>query len=260
MLRSLLFVPAKDKMLQKISVFSSDGYIIDLEDSINEDEKEKALEVLCSFLTKHNIIPNIYVRLNKERYYTEAMTLHCFNIGFMLPKFEDIKNYNDLEFLWSQHSVIALIETPLGIVNLQETAKCSWIDALAFGAEDYTAKMNMQNNDELLLSTKSLLVTYAKAYSKKSFDTPSFKISNQEEFEKEVTLSVSLGFDGKLLINPKQIDFVNKTFGEVDIEHLTYVVSEYDKRGTAVAVINGKIYEKMHINRYRRIINEHKTI
>ena len=72
MLRSLLFVPAKDKMLQKISVFSSDGYIIDLEDSINEDEKEKALEVLCSFLTKHNIIPNIYVRLNKERYYTYA--------------------------------------------------------------------------------------------------------------------------------------------------------------------------------------------
>ena len=260
MQRSLLFVPAKEKMLQKISILSSDGYIIDLEDSINEDEKEKALDVLCAFLKNYDKIPNVYIRLNKGRYYSEAKKLHCFNVGFMLPKFEYIKDYNDLESLWNQHSVIALIETPLGIVNLHETAMCSWIDALAFGAEDYTAKMNMQNNDELLLSTKSLLVTYAKAYSKKIFDTPSFKISNQEDFEKEVTLSVSLGFDGKLLINPKQIEFVNKSFGEVDLEHLSYVVSEYDKRGTAVAVIDGKIYEKMHINRYRRIINEHKTI
>lgn len=258
MVKSLLFVPAKEKMLNKILELNSDGYIIDLEDSIMEEEKGSALNTLFNFLSTHLSIPNIYVRLNKNNFTVEAKVLNTFNIGFMLPKFEKTKEYAKLDNIWKQHFVIALVETPLGVINASEIVQCPWIDALAFGAEDYTANMNMMNKDDILLPVKSTLVNYAKAYNKLIYDTPSFNISEQNAFEKDVLNSVSLGFDGKLLINPKQIQFVNKTFGEIDLEHLVYIISEYEKRGEAVVIIDGKVYEKMHINRYRRIIKEHK--
>ena len=50
-MRSLLFIPAKEKMLNKIAELSADAYIIDLEDSIPEEDKEKALELLCLWLS-----------------------------------------------------------------------------------------------------------------------------------------------------------------------------------------------------------------
>lgn len=255
MLRSLLFVPAKEKMLKKISSLSSDGYIIDLEDSIREEEKDYALRTLCEFLATSNQL-NVYIRLNKERVESEAIALNMYNVGFMLPKFESIDDYQSLAGVLGQHEIIALIETPKGIVNISSIASTQWVDALAFGAEDYTASMNMENDDELLLFPKSTLVTYAKTFSKKVFDTPSFSINDQEKFEKEVRTSVSLGFDGKLLINPRHIEFINSSFGKADFEYVKYIVSEYERKGEAVVVIEGKIYEKMHINHYRKILKE----
>ena len=263
MIRSLLFVPAKENKLNKIPSLSSDGYIIDLEDSIIDSEKEEALKVLCSFLTAHQNIPNLFVRLNKDRFKKEAIVLDQFRVGFMLPKFEIVEDYSELKHIWNLHCTIALVETPMGIINIRDIVQCPWITSLAFGAEDYTASMNMQNQNDLLLPIKSSLVTYAKAYNKIIYDTPSFNINNQDAFEKDVSESVSLGFNGKLLIHPKQIEFVNKTFGEIDLDYLAYIISEYEKKNNAVSIIDGKIYEKMHIDRYRRIIsenNEHKNI
>jgi citrate lyase subunit beta/citryl-CoA lyase len=230
-----------------------------LEDSIIEEEKDDALNCLCDFLHGNKTNNTLFVRLNKERYSMEAKTLSKFNVGFMLPKFESPDYYGQLVDIWNQHNIIALVETPRGVVNILEIANCVWVDAIAFGAEDFTASMNMQNNDAYLQSIKTTLVTYAKAFNKQIFDTPSFKISEQDDFEKEVENSVSLGFDGKLLINPKQIECVNKHFSEVDLDYLAYLVSEYDRRGEAVTIIDNKVYEKMHINRFRRIIKEHNS-
>lgn len=259
MLRSLLFIPAREKMLKKLEVLHSDGYIIDLEDSVRDEEKEVALNATGLFLSEHKDIPHIFVRLNKDNYIIEAKTLDQFNIGFMLPKFEKPEDYRGLEDIWERHSLIALVESPLGIVKIHDIVQCSWVDALAFGAEDFTASTNMTNKDDILLPIKTTIVIHAKAYKKKIYDTPSFSISDQSEFEKEVSHSASLGFDGKLLIHPKQIETVNKYFSEKDIDSLSYLVAEYEKRGEAVTVIDGKIYEKMHIDRFRRIIKEHNN-
>lgn len=257
MLRSLLFVPTKEKMLNKIASLDSDGYIIDLEDSINEEDKSDALELLCSFLSEHEEWSNIYVRLNKTRFEEEAVALNGFRVGFMLPKFEASEDYSCVDCIWRQHELIALVETPMGVINIQNISQCPWVDAIAFGAEDFTASVNMLNEDSLLLPVKSSLIVGAKAYGKKIYDTPSFKINDEKAFEQEVLNSVSLGFDGKLLINPKQIEFVNKSFVDADLDHIAYIISEYEKRGEAVVVIDGKVYEKMHINRFYRILKEH---
>lgn len=256
MLRSLLFVPAKEKMMSKIPALNADGFIIDLEDSINEEEKTDALKLLCSYLSEHPEWSNIYVRLNKTHFEEEAIALNGFNVGFMLPKFETPEEYSCIDGIWNQHKLIALVETPMGIINIQQIAQCPWVNAIAFGAEDYTANVNMLNDDALLLPIKSSLIVCAKAYGKQIFDTPSFKINDQDAFEREVSTSVSLGFDGKLLINPKHIEYVNKCFADADLDRLAYIIAEYEKNGDAVVVIDGKVYEKMHINRLKKIIKE----
>lgn len=254
--KSLMFVPATQKMLSKICNFNSDIYIIDLEDSINKDDKFDALLRCVEFLQQIKN-SNIIVRVNKELAEIETKFLNKFkDIGIMLPKFENFDDYDEIKHVLEEHYTVALIETPLGLVNIEKIVSCEWIDAIAFGAEDYTAFVNMADDDIYLNGIKSILIANAKAFGKKVFDTPSFKLNNLDLFEKEVNNSVSLGFDGKMLITPKHIDYINQAFGNNDLDNLKKIISEYEKSGEAVKVIDGVVYEKMHIDRIRKIIKE----
>lgn len=257
--KSLLFVPAKEKMLSKIANFSADAYIIDLEDSISPKEKELALYQTIEYLNSTDIDAGLFVRVNNEYILKELSALDSFSkLGFMLPKIENISIYKNIQGILERHFIIGLVETPVGLISIQEIAACEWIDALAFGAEDYTAKACMKNSMEFLSYQKGMLLTYAKANNKKIYDTPSFQIKNKKIFEEEVQSSVDLGFDGKLAINPKHIESINKAFNSYEIELIKNIIKIYEKEAKAVAVIDGKVYEKMHIDRLKRILKENE--
>ena len=252
--RSLLFVPAKEKMLRKIGTLGSDAYIIDLEDSIEESDKEAALELVkrvLKELRKEKF--TVIIRVNKERYLKEISELKRYDVTFMLPKYEKCSDYSELP---EDMNFIALIETPLGIINTVKIASNPKISALAFGAEDFTASIGMENNFRLLQYPKSILVVNAKAFGKKVFDTPSFKLGNIEEFEQEVENAKALGFDGKMAINPKHIEFINKSFATANKEYIEKIIRIYEACGEAVQMIDGNIYEKMHINHFKKILKE----
>ena len=256
MIKSLLFVPATEKMINKIEGFNADAYIVDLEDSIEDSKKEEALSIASKMLPSISKC-NLFVRVNKPSFEKEIEALKSLgNIGFMLPKFERVEEYSKVESILENHEVIALIETPLGITNAKEIAECKWVNALAFGAEDYTAVTNIKNDDTFLLYQKSLLVNIGRAYNKKVYDTPSFQLYDENKFEEEVMNSVDFGFDGKLAINPKQVNTINESFRRLNIEYLKKIIYEYETRGEAVCVIDGKVYEKMHISHIKRIIKE----
>lgn len=256
-LRSLLFVPAKEKMMSKIVSLSADGYIIDLEDSIEAGQKDVALQCVVNHLAE--LEPSkIWVRINADRAEQELTVLKNYPIGFMLSKVTSANQYQRYEAILSEHSVIALIETPMAIVNIYDIASCSYIDALAFGAEDYTASMNMENVERNLSYARLAILNYARAFNKATFDTPSFKIGDLKAFEQEVQLAASMGFEGKLCINPKHINYINECFGRCDLEYIRSVVARYEADENAVVVIDGVIYEKMHIARYKKILRENE--
>jgi citrate lyase subunit beta/citryl-CoA lyase len=255
--KSLLFVPARDKMLARIPQMNADVFIIDLEDSIPEEEKEEALNRTISFIGGLASTSNIVVRINSNRAGRELTKLANFSeIGIMLPKYEKTNPYDEYKEVLQGHYSIAMIETPSAIVDLCDITKVGYLNALAFGAEDYTAKVNMENNVDYLVFQKSMLVTYAKVHDLQVYDTPSFKLDNEAEFEREVKNAVSLGFDGKMAISPKHIQFINESFGSNDLEYMKSIITRYEADGNAVVVIDGKVYEKMHINRFKRIIRE----
>lgn len=256
-IKSLLFVPAKDKMLAKIPQMNADVFIIDLEDSIPEEEKEEALDRTITFIDGLASASNIIVRINSDLGDRELTKLAKFKeIGFMLPKYEKINPYDQYYDILQGHYTVALIETPTALIDLRSITEVEYLNALAFGAEDYTAKVNMENNVDYLFFQKSMLVTYAKARELQVFDTPSFKLDNESEFEREVKDAVSLGFDGKMAISPKHIRFINDSFASNDLEYMKSVITRYEADGNAVVVIDNKVYEKMHINRFKKIIRE----
>lgn len=212
-IRSLLFVPAEERRLAKIGKINADGYIIDLEDSISKSDKELALLRTITFLeSQKSDRESIYVRINYDRQKDEINALKNYSVGFMLPKISTRYDYIAFEDVLREHSVIALIETPKAIIYAYEIASLEWIDALAFGAEDFTAITNMYNSYTNLIVPKSILSIAAKACEKKVFDTPCFSLKDEQLLQEELEQAINLGYDGKLAVHPNQINTINQAF------------------------------------------------
>lgn len=253
--RSILFVPGMEKTLVKIGKLAADAYIIDLEDSIAQPKKEEALQKTIAYLRANLGCENIYVRINAENHEKELHALHeIAGVGFMLPKYENNAFYADCRDILLKHPVIALIEHPKGLIHVESIASCEWVNALAFGAEDYSAATNIKKDFTHMYYHKSKLVEYAKAYDRQVYDTPSFCIDAEEKIETDVQEAIDLGFDGKLAIHPRQVEIINKKFKACDIQSMQRIVNQYEKSKEAVLMIDGKIYEKMHIEQMKRMI------
>ena len=259
-MKSLMFVPGKPKMLRNISASEADACIIDLEDSINEIDKQQALEDVCEFLVT---CPkkNIFVRVAGNHLDEEFEKLDRFSFkGYMIPKFEHPDAYKKYTHYFEKKEVIALVETPLGIVNLMMIASSPIVSMIAFGAEDFTSVIGMKNCEKSLSYARSAIVTYGKAFGKSVIDTPSFIIDDIDALESEIQTAVDLGFDGKLSIHPKQVAKINKLFQLYDLDRMKEIVAQYEEMGEAVLKIDNKIYEKMHISHFKRILKEHGIV
>lgn len=253
-IRSLLFVPAEEKRLSKIGYTDADAYIIDLEDSIGVEDKEAALQRTVEFLRCCGGRRNLFVRINKLSYRAELSRLQRFDIGIVLPKIESEADYGEAADILRTRSVIALIETPQSLLNVGAIASYPWVTALAFGAEDFSAATNMRNSIDTLLVPKTLLVLAAKANRKQVYDTPCFRIRDKEAMACELKQAVELGFDGKLAIHPEQAEAINEAFQLSDPQYVQHIIETYEASAAAVCEIDGRVYEKPHIDRLREML------
>lgn len=254
-IRSLLFVPAEERRLAKIGKTNADAYIIDLEDSIAQEDKEEALNRTVDFLNTCDN-DNLFVRVNRTRYRTELEALDRFQIGFMLPKIENESDYKAAQRILKSHRVIALIETATGVMNSNSIASIPWVKALAFGAEDFTVATNISNDTESLFVPKSLIALAAKANHKKVYDTPCFHIKDMDVLGSELRQAMKLGYDGKLAIHPKQIDSINEEFKLLNLDYMRRIIKIFESSGNAVCEIDGKVYEKLHIDQLKRMLTQ----
>lgn len=248
-IHSFLFVPANEKMLSKIPTCSADAVIIDLEDAVLETHKDEALFLVKKYLDKNKINIPIFVRINPDRVEREISLLKGTKIsGYMIPKSETVEDIEIVNNFDNDKKIIALVETPMGIVNVPELAKCELVYGIAFGAEDYTARCDINNVNENLLYQKSRIVNYAKAFGKVAIDTISLNIHDKDSYKKEVQKSKDLGFDAKLAIHPMQVEAINELYTNRDYDYLKNIVDTYISSGRSVLEIEGKVYEKPHID------------
>ena len=147
--------------------------------------------------------------------------------------------------------IMAAIESALGVVNAYAIATASSrMMGIALGAEDYCANLKTQRTPEgieLLLARQTIVVA-ARAAGIDCIDTVFSNLNDMEGFRREVELIKKLGFDGKSIINPRQIEIVNEVFtpSQKDIDKAVAIVEalhEAARRGSGVIALNGKMID-----------------
>lgn len=264
--RSLMFVPAhNDKLLLKAADVNADVLLLDLEDSVQPNEnKEVARKNIVNLINKglykkHFVFPRINDRESGELL-KDVLTLTIEGIhGFMYPKAtkgEDIYFFDKLletiefekKIPIGTYKIIALIETTGAVLNAQEICKASKrVVALAFGCEDYVADLQGLHDQEgaSIFVARSLISMAARMNNIIPIDTVHIKVHDLVDLEKNLQLAKKLGYEGMLVLNPKEIPLVHQYFSpsvsEIDdANEMLKLADEARKEGIGVALKDGK--------------------
>ncbi len=277
--RSLLYVPGNmPGMLQNIPVFDADGVMIDLEDAVPLAEKDSARILARNFLQAFSERSReIFVRINglDTKYALDDLrdVLPARPDGIRLPKADEPEVVERLDTLLTEYeekldleigffSILPSIESAVGVLNCVKTAAASQrIVALAFGAEDYTASMEIQRTrtGEELLGARMQIVWAARASGLQAIDSVFADANDMDGLRADTEVVKRLGFTGKSLVNPRQIPVVHEVFrptGE-EIDHALEVMEAIKKAremGTGVISLRGKMVDAPVVKRAARTI------
>jgi citrate lyase subunit beta / citryl-CoA lyase len=279
--RSMLYVPGNmPGMLQNIPVFEADGVMIDLEDAVPLVEKDSARLLTRNFLKSYQERnKEMFVRINAldTPYAADDLReiLPALPDGIRLPKADNPEIVERLDTLLTEgeerlglpighFKIIPSIESAQGVLNCVETARASKrLVALAFGAEDYTASMeiNRTKTGEELFSARTQVVWAAKAAGVQAIDSIFSDVNDMEALRAETLLVKRLGFTGKSLVNPRQIEVIHEVFRPTveEIQHALEVMDAIKRAremGTGVISLKGKMVDAPVVTRAARTIRE----
>lgn len=267
-LKSVLFVPAtNERAMTKVLGLGCDAIIYDLEDSVFNDQKTPALGTLVNRLTAQAMTKPSYIRLNKMNALSEAQRLrHLFEVGhisgFVLSKLETAAEL--LSFKSINVPLMAMIETPLGLANIKDIAgvgKAGNLMGLILGPNDMRFNLKatpMKDRAELVYAMSSI-ITHARANGLKAIDGVYNQFSDLEGFEAECSQGRALGFDGKTLIHPSQIDIANRVFAPTLDERIwaEAVIAAFEAEPQKSLInFGGEMLEMMHLARASEILSQ----
>ena len=157
--------------------------------------------------------------------------------------------------------MMAAIESANGVLNAAQIARASdRLIGIALGAEDYVTDLKTTRADGIeLLFARSMILNAARAAGIAALDTVYSDVNNEEGFLAEVELIRKLGFDGKSVINPRQIQPLHRALmpSEKDLKKAYAVMEAYEdavRRGSGVVSLNGKMIDKPVVVRAQRLI------
>ncbi len=274
----MMFVPGNNPgMMADAHIYGPDSIMLDLEDSVTMAEKDAArLLVYNALKTIDYGNTEMVVRINPlntpyGKKDIEAVVKAGVDV-IRMPKTETADEVREVEAeiekvekeigCLGRTQIMAAIESTLGIVNAYDIAVASKrMMGIALGAEDYCANLKTQRTPEgteLLLARQTIVVA-ARAAGIDALDTVYSNLNDMETFRKEVELIKALGFDGKSIINPRQIEIINEVFApkQKDIDKALTIldaIKEAEKKGSGVIAVNGKMVDKPVVIRAQRTI------
>ena len=278
-LRSLLFVPGNQtRMLERAMGSRPDALVPDLEDSVPVDEKENARQVTASYLPQlAQAGPLVIPRVNAlETGLTEAELtalvgphIYGVSVGKIYTPQDVLTISGMLDRLEAQAGVpvgqtklVLWIETAMAIVHCYDICACSpRIEAVAFGAEDFTHDMAIERStdDAEVALPRGLMSVAARAADVLALDTPYFAFRDPEGLKQNAQASKKIGFKGKFAIHPAQIEVINETFSPspAEIEHAQAVVAAYEeaeRAGRGSTSLNGIVVDVPVVKRARALL------
>lgn len=260
---SILFVPSLTRRLVHIHEIRTDVFIVDLEDAIGIAQKEEAYKSLKNWLDNDFTLAKgkqIVLRINKGEIKKEAQLFGGYSeiLGIAVPKVESAMDIIEVKEAFPDKDILALIETPSGMISLDSLAAMNEINALGFGGEDFCVAMGMKKKSDFLIPIKMQMLIRTKAFSKPLYDMVEAEYRDLELYRDCVAQAKEMGFSGKLAIHPKQVDIINEEFCDIDVENAKRIIAQYEKNDSGFAMIDGQIYEQVHIDALKKRIDNIK--
>lgn len=284
--RSLMFVPAHNtRLMDSACRINADILLPDIEDSVQPSEnKQVARDNILRYVAEGKFKNRVlYPRINDREsghLLKDVYQLAVEGIsGFVYPKAtcgQDIyfigKLLDTIEyekgFPSGTFKLIPLIETTGAVLNVQEICQASpRVVAVAFGCEDYVTDLGGEHDPEgvSIFMARTKIAMAAKEAGIIPIDTVHIKVHDLEDLEKNLILSKKLGFEGMLVLNPKELPLVHKYYSpsEEEIEWAKEMIRLSDEAfstGKGVAVINGKFIGPPMLKKAKDIMNKVKMI
>jgi len=241
LLRSMLFTPGNnERMMRKTGTLGADAVILDLEDAVPLAEKEAARRLVRDSIKEVSVGgAQVFVRVNAlpGELTRDDLTwsVQPELAGIVLPKTESRQQIAAVEE-WIKEleyerqvepgnvTLVPLLETARGVLDAKEIVAASGrIIAIAFGALDFTRDMGTSPSEEgqEIFYAMSHVALVARAAGVIAIDSPCVQFRDLDRLQREARRARRLGFRGKLLIHPCQIEWVHRIFSPSD-EELAY--------------------------------------
>ena len=276
--RSVLFMPGSNaRALEKARNLPADGIILDLEDSVAPDLKPLARDQIAQAVAARGFGKReIFIRTNKlesPRWHDDlAMAAKAAPDGILVPK---VSSPEDIQTIAQRLTALkaspaihvwAMIETPLGVLRAQEIAaqardEKTRLSGFVMGPNDIAreTRMRMLPGRAAMLPLFTHCILAARAYGLEILDGPYNDINDIAGFSKECAQGRDMGFDGKTLIHPGQIDASNAAYTPHadEVARARKIATAFDAPENAdkgVVQLDGQMVERLHVDIAKRTI------
>jgi len=265
--RSVLYIPgSKSRALEKAKTLPVDAVIFDLEDAVSVSEKVAARATLTLALQQDdygnrtrivriNGLDTEWGRADAEA----AAQMDCDAV--LLPKVSSPKDLDALAEITGDLPIWAMMETPRGMLNAAAIATHPKLQGMVMGTNDLAKELQTRFRADRLpmMAGLGLCLLAAKAEGLVIVDGVYNAFKDDEGLAMECRQGRDMGFDGKTLIHPAQVEVTNSAFApteeEIDLARRQIAAfQEAETAGQGVAVVDGKIVENLHVATAREII------
>ncbi len=272
-MRSVLYIPGSNaRALEKAKTLPVDAIIFDLEDAVAPDQKTNARAQLKTALAEGGYGQRCcLVRVNGLNTNWGQDDIQAFAgasiDGILIPKVDSAAQLDEISALCPELPLWAMMETPRGILNAAEIADHPRLAGFILGTNDLAKDLNCRNraDREPLLTSLQMCLLAARAAGIACVDGVYNAFKDTDGLRVECEQGRDMGFDGKTLIHPAQVEIANGAFGpgEEAVELAQRQIDAFEAArasGKGVAVVDGQIVENLHIETAQAILAQHRAI
>lgn len=272
--RSVLYMPAaNERALEKAKTIAADAIIFDLEDAVAPDAKQQARA-------------NAVAAANSGAYGTRELTIRCNGLdtpwgvddlaavsqtavaAVVIPKVSSVAylakvaDRLDAAGARADMRIWAMIETPTAILDARAIAAHWRVEVLVMGTNDLARELRSSHSAAArypLLPHLAASLLAAREAGKTILDGVFNDVKDLAAFRAECDQGFQLGFDGKTLIHPGQVDICNEVWSpsKQEVEHAWRVIAAFEEAtttGRGVITVDGKMIESLHVANAQRVL------
>ena len=278
--RSVLYMPgANERALEKAKGLAADALILDLEDAVAPNAKEEARERVCAAAASGEYgTREIAIRANGlGTQWHDADVAAIAKAGpdaIVVPKINSVDDVRAIESALEKGGapdgtkIWAMVETPVAMLHAEEIAGCSdRLAVLVMGTNDLAKELRAEHvpGRQPLLTGLGLCLLAARATGKVILDGVYNDIKDADGFLAECRQGKEMGFDGKTLIHPSQLEPCNEVFApsSEQVEAAREIIAAFEEaehEGRGVVTVNDRMIENLHVEEARRTLAQARAI